>query len=94
MTWIDYRKAYDGLSNSWFLKSLEEVGASEKWINFLQREMENWRAVIQGTELRFKRGIFQGDSLVPLLFIKSLIPVSKKLNKEGIAITLAKMVNE
>ena len=39
--------------------------------------------VLETEQIRIKRGIFQGDSLSPLLFTMSLNPLSKELQKTG-----------
>ena len=39
--------------------------------------------VLETGPIRFKRGIFQGNSLSPLLFTMSLNPLSQELQKMG-----------
>ena len=46
--------------------------------------MENTRLEYEGKQLgevRIKRGIFQGDSLSPLMFVKAMIPMTCVLRK-------------
>ena len=48
--------------------------------------MKHWRVELTSdrerlTEVRVRRGIFQGDSLSPILFVIALIPLSIILNK-------------
>ena len=48
---------------------------------FLQMSMQQWRLLLMANnedlrEVNVKRGIFQGDSLLPLLFVLSMVTVS------------------
>ena len=43
----------------------------------------NKEGVLETGPFRIKRGIFQGDSLSPLLFTMSLNPLSQELQKTG-----------
>ena len=90
MGWIDYQKAYDLVPHSWILKTLEMVGVSENVRRLMEESMKKWNTVLEcgGRDLasvEIKRGIFQGDSLSPLLFIICLIPLSVMLRdaKQG-----------
>jgi hypothetical protein len=81
MAWIDFQKAYDMVPHSWIIESLKLYKVSETVINFLHQSMKSWNLKLfcQGSHLgdiSVKRGIFQGDSLSPLLFIMALFPLS------------------
>ena len=87
--WIDYRKAFDSVPHSWILKSLELYKISPVIINFLKHSMTQWKTTLylshaNGTaksqKVSIRRGIFQGDSISPLLFCIPLIPLSQELN--------------
>ena len=59
---------------------------SEKVINFFPKFMENWKVKLTTggqmlAEGKIQRGIFQGDSLLPLLFIIAMIPLNYLLRK-------------
>ena len=75
MAWIDYKKAYDMVPHSWInIKSL------------LVNSMEKWKVMLcsgnsEFGEVGIKRGILQGDSLSPLVFVLALIPLSLILRK-------------
>ena len=92
MAWVDYQKAYDSVPHSWVLQCLQLHKISPVLCRFLSRVMEGWRTSMvhshgQGTVktriMQIRRGIFQGDSLAPLLFCMALNPLSTELNRTG-----------
>ena len=89
VAWIDYKKAYDLVPHSWINECMEIFGIAENVRNFLGRSMEHWNLSLTSNsevlgEVDVKRGIFQGDSLSPLLFVLSMIPLSLILWKVNI----------
>jgi hypothetical protein len=71
-------------------KSIELVGVNSKIVRFCKLSMEKWNTslflktkqeVMQLQPIQIRRGIFQGDSLSPLLFCIALIPLTNKLNR-------------
>lgn len=81
MAWIDYRKAFDSVPHSWILECLDLLGVNREIKDFLRESMRSWQVqLVCGSEIlgevSIKRGIFQGDSLSPLLFVISLIPLT------------------
>ena len=81
MTWIDYRKAYDLIPHTWLLKCMNTFGVASNMISLLENSMNTWRTDLTSGknvfgEVRIKRGILQGDSLSPLLFVLALIPLT------------------
>ena len=90
MAWIDYRKAFDSVPHSYILKILDLFKISPVLINFLRINMSIWGTTLNLTHqngklkskpIKINSGIFQRDSLSPLLFCLSLIPLSKELNR-------------
>ena len=86
MAWIDCKKTFDMISHSWLIECLEIYGAEENTIRFLNNTMPNWKTILtnSGTrlaEVNIRRGIFQGDSLSPLLFIAAVIPMTRVLER-------------
>ena len=86
MVWIDYKKAYDSVPHSWILKCLKLYGIADNIINFIADSMKLWKTtltILQEVigEILINCGIFQGDSLSPILFIICLIPLSQILDK-------------
>ena len=81
MGWIDYQKAYDLVPHSWINETLGMVGVLGNIRRLLKESMTKWKTHLEcgGQNLAsvdIKRGIFQGDSLSPLLFIICLTPLS------------------
>lgn len=90
--WIDYKKAFDSVPHDWILKTLDMYKVSPFVTNFLRSSMSKWKTRLFLTHsngmsesdfIKIKRGIFQGDSLSPLLFCISLIPLTSELNNSG-----------
>ena len=86
MAWIDYKKAYDMVPHSWILECLEALGIDEGIRKLLENSMKKWSVELTcGSEslgdVGIKRGIFQGDSLSPLLFVACLIPLTYVLRR-------------
>ena len=90
--WIDYKKAFDSVPHEWILRSLKIFKVSPRVIGFLKHNMKNWKTQVTLTHesgtlmsdnINIRRGIFQGDSLSPLLFCISLIPFTLELNSSG-----------
>ena len=95
MAWIDYKKAFDMIPHSWLIECLEIYGAEENTIRFLKNTMPNWKTILtsSGTrlaEVNIRRGIFQGDSLSPLLFIVAMIPMTRVLERMEVGYQLKK----
>ena len=86
MAWIDYCKAYDMIPHSWISECLELFGVAESTKKFLVNSMNNWKLELTSNRVssgnvEVRRGIFQGDSLSPLLFALCMVPLSLILRK-------------
>ena len=86
--WIDYRKAFDSVPHSWILHVMDAYKLSPIVIKFLSNSMSNWQTNLllnhsKGSHLiknvKINNGIFQGDSLSPLLFCLAVAPLSKMI---------------
>ena len=65
---------------------MEMFGIVENLRTFLQKSMQQWRLSLTANgedlgEVNVKRGIFQGDSLSPLIFVLTMVPLSLTLKK-------------
>ena len=90
MAWIDYQKAYDMVPHSWIIECLDLFGVADNIKSLLVNSMEKWKVMLcsgnsELGEVEIKRGIFQGDSLSPLVFALALIPLSLIFRKEKVA---------
>jgi len=89
MSWVDFRKAYDSVPHDWIIQCLKLFGVHGKLVGFLNNSMKLWKTVLTCNNevlrvINIKRGIFQGDSLSPLLFVLALMPLSivlRNINK-------------
>ena len=65
---------------------MEMFGIAENLRTFLQKSMQQWRLSLTANgedlgEVNVKKEIFQGDSLSPLMFVLSMVPLSLILKK-------------
>ena len=74
MSWFDYKKAYDMVLQSWIIHCLKMYKISHEVINFFEKTMQNWRVELTAegrslAETKIQRGIFQEDTLLPIIFL-------------------------
>ena len=86
MAWIDYRKTYGCVTHSWILECLDMLGIADNVRIFLEKSMKKWKLLLSSNEadlceVDINRGISQGDSLSPLIFVICMIPMSLFLRK-------------
>ena len=87
VAWIDYKKAYDRVPHGWLEWVLRTISAPTKVRRCLSRLIPLWKSEFSigrgqrtvTTDLTLKRGLFQGDSLSPLLFCLCIAPLSHAL---------------
>ena len=89
---MDYKKAFDSVPHSWIVKSLEICRVCPTIIRCIASGMKNRKTTLNlnhaGGSLTsrlidIRSGIFQGDSLSPLLFCIALAPLSNLLNSSS-----------
>ena len=76
-----YCKAYDLVPHSWLSECMHMLGIASNVEKMLTASMQSWRTELTCCneslgQVRFRRGIFQGDSLSPLLFVIAIIPLN------------------
>ena len=93
MAWIDYKIAYDIVPHLSILESLELAQVSDNIRKFVKRSITNWETELTSSKeslakVNIRRGIFQGDSLSPLLFLICVILLIHVLLKAKAIYTL------
>ena len=83
---VEYRKTYDMVPHSWIQKCIEMFGVAVNVRSFVNTSMKQWNTELTASNQRLgnvkiRRGIFQGDSLSPLLFVLVMIPLVLVLRK-------------
>ena len=86
MAWIDYKKAYDMVLQSLIINCFKMYKISDEVVNFIEKTMKTWRVelIAEGrrlAEAKIQRGIFQGDTLSPLLIITAMMALNNILRK-------------
>ena len=84
--WIDYRKAYDFVPHSWILECLDMLGIADNVRSFFEQSMKKWKLLLTSNgsdlcEVDVNRGVFQENSLSPLIFVICMIHLSLLLRK-------------
>ena len=80
MAWIDYKKAYDMVPQTWIINCYKMYKISDEIINFIEKTMKTWRVELTTgwksfAEAKIQRDIFQVDAISPLLFIIAMMPL-------------------
>ena len=86
MAWIDYKKAYGMVLQSWIMKYFKMFKISDKVIKFVEKAVETWRVELttgrrSWAEVNIQRYIFQEDSLSPLSLIIAMMLLNHILRK-------------
>ena len=86
MAWIDYKKTYDMLPQSWISKCFEMFVIANNVQDFLNYSMKSWKLESNASgeklgEVDIRRVIFQGNSLSPLSSVLCMVPLTWLLRR-------------
>ncbi|MXP61692.1 reverse transcriptase family protein, partial [Pantoea sp. Taur] len=97
IAWIDYQKAFDSVPHRWLIEILKIYKIDGKVVDLLERLIKTWKVILHLPNfsssklcIPINRGIFQGDSLSPLLFCLALNQLSELLNESGMGYKLGR----
>ena len=104
VSWLDYKKAYDSVPHNWIVWCLQLFRVHPTLIYCIQHLMSLWSTTlylrmpdtspVHLTAVPISCGIFQGDTLSPLLFCVSLNPLSLLLDRlSGYQATATRQIN-
>ena len=84
--WFAYEKAYDMVPHGWMIKAMKRVGILDNIVNLFKNSKEAWRTELTASneslgDVDITRGIIQGFSFPPLLFVVVLLPFLIILNE-------------
>jgi hypothetical protein len=83
---LDFQKAFNKIEHQFILKILEHKGFSPKWTSWIRNLLQSRSSSILlngilGKRFTYKRGVRQGDSLSPLLFVLAADFLQSIVNK-------------
>ena len=98
LAWIDCKKAYDMVPHSWIIQCLQMFKISKNMERLIANSMNSLKVKLTaGTDglgmVIIRRGIFQGDSLSPILFFLCFLLSFELLNGMGDGYKLEKNLN-
>ena len=72
--WYDFSKAYDSISHVQLKRLINALPVHQEVRNLIKNMINKWAIIIEigkikTSPIRVKRGVYQGDSMSPLLFI-------------------------
>jgi hypothetical protein len=86
MAFVDYEKAFDSIQHSAVFDAMERHGAHEKYINIIKETYREGTAQVKtdilSRKFQIKKGVRQGDTLSPQMFIAALEEIFKRVNTD------------
>ncbi len=90
VAWIDYKKAYDLVPHNWVCKVLESIKAPHYIRRCFDDLIPMWKSQFQlgfgrhalRFDVKFRKGLFQGNSLSPLLFCLCITQLSHAFSSD------------
>ena len=87
--WLDVAKAFDSVNHEYLLSVLINFGIPNEITKFIEHAMRNWSIDLNHSgkyigQARIEKGILQGDSLSPLLFVLCMEPISRLANNNNV----------
>jgi hypothetical protein len=85
VAWVDVQKAYDSVSHKYLLECLRKLNIAPWIAKLVEQSTRRWKLEIKSNgetvlHKKVERGILQGDSLSPMLFVLCMDPLSRRLN--------------
>ena len=82
-------------THSWIITTIGMVGLADNIIGLIKQSMNRWKTNLYADgkllgSVPIRRGIFQGDSFSPLLFVIALLPLTHILRDTGMGYQLEK----
>ena len=86
MSWIDNKKRYYMVPQSWMMNFLKIYQISHEAINFIEKTMKTWSVELTAerrslAEAKVQRSIFKGEALSLLLFMIAMKALNHKVRK-------------
>jgi len=83
LAFVDYEKAFDSVETNAVMNALKEQQVHPKYVRLLQNIYDSTTSTIQldeeGQPFAIQRGVRQGDSISPKLFISRLEAIFQKM---------------
>ena len=83
--WLDYQKVFNSVTHEWLLRSLKLAKVPLQLLSAIENLTKHWATIasLHGTNesvitdiIKYRNGIFQGNTLSVLLFVLCLNPLS------------------
>ena len=83
---MDFAKAFDTIDHAAMMKIMKQMGFDEKWLKWIELIFGSGMSSVllngvPGRQFHCKRGVRQGDSLSPLIFVLAADLLQSAINK-------------